>query len=307
MELVPTTLAHIPFARRLLASIDITRHTYFRITAEYLDDASLSAWLLLRKFRRFCAVENGVCVGMVVFEPHGATASWSFLLSPEFRGNGYGKTMASLSLLQARKMGFSWLRMEVQQPNPASAGIVQKHIGARPFQMFELKLPFSDPLMNQMRLPTRDGGSLEARPTTLFDMKFFRTLFANPEIQRQVYADVSFSTASDEEALTFLLGHSDARWTLWRMPENRPVGTIHLYEREGPFSNFGMAILPSEQGQGLGRTALLLLEGAAKADGIRILRGDVFLDNVRMQKIITDRGFRPYSFFEKYLFDEPTG
>jgi hypothetical protein len=41
MELVPTTLAHIPFARRLLASIDITRHTYFRITAEYLDDASL--------------------------------------------------------------------------------------------------------------------------------------------------------------------------------------------------------------------------------------------------------------------------
>ena len=44
-----------------------------------------------------------------------------------------------------------------------------------------------------------------------------------------------------------------------------------------------------------------MVEGAAKQAGVRILRGDGFLDNEGMCKLMERQGYRPYSFFEKYL------
>jgi RimJ/RimL family protein N-acetyltransferase len=304
MNIKPTTIDELSLIRQLLQSTDITQHTYLRITQENLSDEQIAQWIYKRDLYRYSAYDKTQLVGMIVFEPCGDITNWSILVHPAAQGRGYGRQLAEQSLVLAKQLGFNKIRAEIAEPNPGSTALVTKVIKAREYYFFEKKLPINtDPMSQVLRIPHLSQ-TLEARPASIHDAVFYRELLNDPTIIYQTYCGTDFKTCSDEELMKFILGKSDERYTLWLLPEHKPIGTIHLYDREGVFSNFGIGIKAEYQHKGFGKTALTLLENAAKLAGIRILRGDVFTDNTPMCKTLQKAGYRPYTNYERYLYQE---
>jgi RimJ/RimL family protein N-acetyltransferase len=298
-------VADLPFIVSLLHDPKVLEQTKFRILPELIDQDALKRWAFSPQLHRFIFSCDDKPIGLIVLEPaHEGQVKLSYLLHSSMRGHGWGKALAREGAVLARSMGFRRIYAEATTDNVASLRIIEQTLFGREFIYREKKLSLElDPMTQNLALTTADGTKLEALPISASDLPFYRVLFSDPAIRDQVYCAFDFDIASDENLLAFLLGTSVQRWTICAHRGGRqPAGTMHIYEQDGAFANFGICLAADYRGLGYGDSVLALVEKAARQLGIRILRGDIFLNNTAMIRLAERRGFKPFRYFEKYLF-----
>jgi RimJ/RimL family protein N-acetyltransferase len=245
-------------------------------------------------------------VGTFSIHQNNHFAEGGIFILPDYRGQGLGRKAFHARKAILKAQGVRFLRNEIFEDNPAS---VQNNLknGARPFGWWLLRIPKTPKSQESMTAKYLSSysplGKIELVPYCSEDLPFYRELFKEPEVQFQTYSEHDLATCPDEEATRFLMADSFRRWTVWLHSQNKkiPIGTVHLYDRNGPVSNFGFLLGKEYRGQKTGQTLLSLLKTAASQEGIKILRADVFFDSKAAIRTMEKEGFRPFGFYETFV------
>lgn len=299
------SLKDVGLFRELLNNPEIKKNTWLQLPAS-VDSDTILHYIFKNSIKRYI-LENldGVAVGTFSFHLEGnAFASGGIFLLEEFRGKGYGKSAFAIRELILKENGVRFLRNEIFLDNTASVANNLRS-GAREFGWWTKRITFTnEELMSFTSLTTNTLlGRMELAPFCSEDLPFYRQLFLEDDVQFQTYSECDLHTASDEDAIRFLMASSERRWTVWLNSSSRkePVGTCHLYDVDRPVANFGMLIAANYRGKKLGLPLLQLLEKGAINEGIKILRADVFFYSKEAISIMEKDGFRQFGFYEKFI------
>jgi RimJ/RimL family protein N-acetyltransferase len=138
---------------------------------------------------------------------------------------------------------------------------------------------------------------LNAHLFTKDDLPFWKELYADPEVKRQMYALPSFT---DDELLEYLLPDSSNVTQVVTM-NGKPIGGFTIRKETATRGTFGIVIQKKYRKRGLSLEIMKLLEAKASKMRLAVLRADVYADNLASIKMLEQNGFRPFIWFEKNL------
>jgi len=145
--------------------------------------------------------------------------------------------------------------------------------------------------------PTEPSPKLVVRAVSQGDLPFWRGLYTDCAVKRQMYA---IPPMSDDEFLNYLHKPGEAVACLVSVGDE-PIGGFTIHKETDTRGTFGILIQRAHRGKGLGRSIIGELEKQAKAMGIWVLRADVYADNLPSIRLLESSGFRSFIWLEKNL------
>ncbi len=142
-----------------------------------------------------------------------------------------------------------------------------------------------------------DASGLVSRPVSKEDFPFWKEMYSDSQVKRQMY---SIPAESAEALIKHLQG--DGKGAAFTVTLNKaPVGGFTVLKETQTIGTFGIVIHKPFRAQGLGGPIMKLLDRQAKDMGLLTLRADVYSDNVNSIRLLEKAGFRPVVWFEKNL------
>jgi RimJ/RimL family protein N-acetyltransferase len=138
------------------------------------------------------------------------------------------------------------------------------------------------------------AAALIARPMHENELGFWRTLYSDPEVKRQMYAA---PLGSDVEFKAFL--RKRTLFTVYKGEE--PIGGFSITREGETMGTFGFLISQAHRRKGYGNPIIRMLEQQARRMGIHTLRADVYEDNVPSIKALENQQFRRFIWVEKNI------
>ncbi len=126
---------------------------------------------------------------------------------------------------------------------------------------------------------------------------FWKEMYSDPEVKRQMYAVPSLT---DEQYIEYFNDqHNAIAYVV--LKGDKPVAGFTLRRLSQTMATFGLIVHSSCRGLGLGNCVMKILEKRAAAWGILTLRADVYEDNSPSRRVLEKSGFRAFSWFEKNI------
>jgi RimJ/RimL family protein N-acetyltransferase len=136
---------------------------------------------------------------------------------------------------------------------------------------------------------------LVARAVTRADLDFWKSIYEDPEVQRQMYS----APFTSKTALWDYLRCEQQSFTVWQNEQR--IGGFLLSQVAHLIGTFSIVIHKEFRGIGYGKEVMNLLEAQAKKSGYMTLRADIYADNASSIKLMENRGFRRFVWYEKNL------
>lgn len=140
------------------------------------------------------------------------------------------------------------------------------------------------------------SGELTARPIQESAYEFWKSLYKDVEIRRQMYAAPMDSMESFKAFLRkrtlFTVFHGE-----------NAVGGFSLTREDQFMATFGYMLSPAYRSRGYATNILEMLTKQAHVMGFRTLRADIYEDNVASIKALNSAGFRKFIWMEKNIPD----